>query len=271
MGQWFAGMLAAQGFAVDLADTTLELGPGQYPDWRDAGVDYDIIIVATPIAVSNQILLDLAKLRPTGLIFDIASLKTPLRQGIQTLAQAGCKVASLHPMFGPETELLSRRHLIFVDAGCPEATLEVKELFAGTLAEQLDLSLDDHDRHIAYVLGLSHALNVTFFNALQRCGVAASELIKMSSTTFDAQLLVSAAVARENPYLYFEIQHLNEFGDEALGAMCESAEHIRDLIATGDAQGFVDVMEKGQQYFALRRRPDDEAHAQGNRRRQISD
>lgn len=215
MGQWFAEMLIAQGFAVDLADINLDSGPGRFSDWRDAGVSYDIIVVATPIAETNRILLQLAELSAAGLIFDVASLKTPLRQGLQALAKAGCKVTSLHPMFGPDTELLSGRHLIFVDAGCPRATVEAKELFSETLVAQLDLALDDHDRLVAYVLGLSHALNVTFFDALQRSGTSASQLIKMSSTTFDAQLLVSAAVARDNPNLYFEIQRLNEYGAEA--------------------------------------------------------
>jgi chorismate mutase/prephenate dehydrogenase len=267
MGQWFAAMLAAQRFALDLADTSLELRAGQFPDWHDTGVDYDIIVVAAPIAATDQILADLAKLRPSGLIFDIASLKTPLRRGIQALANAGCKVASLHPMFGPDTELLSRHHLIFVDAGCPEATEEARALFSGTLVEQLNLALDDHDRLIAYVLGLSHALNVTFVAALQRSGESASELIKMSSTTFDAQLLVSAAVSRDNPYLYCQIRCLNEFGSEALDAMCESAEHVRELIAAGDEKGFVDLLEKGHEYFALRRRPDDQVRNHGTRRR----
>jgi chorismate mutase/prephenate dehydrogenase len=271
MGEWFAEMLAAQGFAIDRADKSLADGPGQFSDWHDAGVKYNIIVVATPIGETNQILLDLAGMQPSGLIFDIASLKTPLRQGIQALSKAGCKVASLHPMFGPDTELLSKRHLIFVDAGCPGATAEAKELFSETLADQLDLTLDNHDHLVAYVLGLSHALNVIFFDALRRSGESASELIKMSSTTFDAQLLVSAAVARENPNLYFEIQRLNEYGADALNALCESAEHIRDLVLTGDAGGFVEIMDKGQQYFALRRRPDHETQGQSIRRRKIGD
>ena len=83
--------------------------------------------------------------------------------------------------------------------------------------------------------------------------------MNMSSTTFDAQLLVSAAVARDNPRLYFDIQHLNKFGNEALTAMCESAERVRELIVAGDAEGFVGLMERGQEYFALRRRPGEQA------------
>ena len=38
------------------------------------------------------------------------------------------------------------------------------------------MSLDDHDRLIAYVLGLSHALNIAFFTALAESGEAAPKL-----------------------------------------------------------------------------------------------
>ncbi len=253
MGGWFVGFFASQGFATTVADTSVDDAPNRFADWHDAGVDYDVIVVATPLAVSGQILSDLADLKPAGLIFDIGSLKTPLRDGLERLKDAGCRVASLHPMFGPETELLSARHLIFVDAGSAEATTAAKELFSATMVDELDMSLDDHDRLIAYVLGLSHALNIAFFTALAESGEAAPKLAKLSSTTFDAQLLVSALVAQDNPYLYFEIQKLNKFGLAPLDALCESAERIRQLVARGDESGFVDLMQKGRDYLAMRR------------------
>jgi chorismate mutase/prephenate dehydrogenase len=252
MGGWFVDFFASQGFSTVVADTSVDDGPNCYPDWKDAGVDYDVIVVATPLAVSGQILSDLAELKPAGLVFDIGSLKTPLREGLERLAAAGCRVASLHPMFGPETELLSGRHLIFVDAGSSEATADAKELFSATMVDELDMDLDGHDRMIAYVLGLSHALNIVFFTALADSGEAAPKLAKLSSTTFDAQLLVSALVAQDNPYLYFEIQKLNKFGLEPLDALCKSAEDIRHLVAEGDEAGFVNLMRKGREYLATR-------------------
>jgi len=252
MGNWFVDFFRSQGFITDIADRQLDNRDGQFKDWRDAGTDYDVMIVATPLAVSAKILLALAELRPRGLIFDIGSLKTPLRTGLQALCKKGCKVASLHPMYGPDTELLSGRHLIFVDVGSAEATESAKKLFASTMVEQLDMGLDDHDRLIAYVLGLSHALNIAFFTALSESGEAAPLLATLSSTTFDAQLLLSAAVAHENPHLYFEIQHLNDFGLEPLQALCDSAERIRDLVTHGDEAGFTDLMRQGRDYMALR-------------------
>jgi chorismate mutase/prephenate dehydrogenase len=195
----------------------------------------------------------LAEARPRGLVFDIGSLKTPLRAGLERLVNVGCNVTSVHPMFGPDTELLSGRHLIFVDVGRPEATAQAKELFASTMVQQLDMGLDDHDRLIAYVLGLSHALNIAFFTALAESGEAAPKLARLSSTTFDAQLLVSGAVAQDNPHLYFEIQSLNKFGLGPLDALCESVNRIRKLVAEGDEAGFVHMMKQGREYLATRR------------------
>lgn len=253
MGGWFVNFFSSQGFLTVVADTQVEPGPGKCRDWRQAGIDYDVIVVATPMAISGQILSELAALQPAGLIFDIGSLKSPLKSGIAELCAAGCKVASLHPMYGPDTELLSGRHLIFVDAGCPQATREAKDLFTATMVEELDMGLADHDRLIAYVLGLSHALNIAFFTALAESGEAAPKLAQLSSTTFDAQLLVAGAVAHDNPRMYFEIQHLNDFGQSPLDALCESAVRIRDLVKHGDEDGFVELMQNGREYLATRR------------------
>ena len=252
MGGWFVDFFRSQGFETDVADKQLQDGPNQYSNWTDAKIDYDIIVVATPLAISAEILARLAALRPTGLIFDIGSLKTPLRSGLTALVEAGCKVTSLHPMYGPGTKLLSGRHLIFVDVGVPGATAEARDLFSATMVEQLSMDVDDHDRLIAYVLGLSHALNIAFVTALAESGEAAPQLAKLSSTTFDAQLLVAAAVTRDSPQLYFEIQRLNDYGLNPLDALCESAGNIRALVADGDEKGFVDLMEKGRAYLATR-------------------
>jgi chorismate mutase/prephenate dehydrogenase len=252
MGGWFVDFFASQGFETAVADPGVANGPGRFQSWPDAGVEFDVIVVATPLAVSGRILAELAGRRPAGLVFDIGSLKTPLLDGLHELRDAGCKVTSVHPMFGPDTRLLSGRHLIFCNVGNAEATAAAKELFGATMAERIDMSLEDHDRLIAYVLGLSHALNIAFFTALAESGEAAPKLARMSSTTFDSQLLVSSAVARDNPHLYFEIQHLNRFGLGPLDALLDAAARVRQLVAAGDEEGFVNLMERGREYLAQR-------------------
>jgi len=254
MGRWFVEFLASQGFAVEVADPAgAPDGAAAVADWRQSDLRHDFIVVAAPLGATDAILRDLALRRPPGVIFDIGSLKSPLRAGLVALKSHGCRVASIHPMFGPDTELLSGRHVIFVDVGPPDALERARELFAPTMAEQVVMSLDDHDRLIAYVLGLSHALNIAFFTALAESGEAAPRLARLSSTTFDAQLAVASLVARDSPELYFEIQSLNDYGAESLEALSQAIERIRTAVLSRNQADFKALMERGREYLEDRR------------------
>lgn len=254
MGRWFVEFLASQGFSVEVSDPAgAPPGVTAVADWRTLELTHDFIVLATPLGATDAILRDLALRRPPGVVFDVGSLKSPLRAGLLALRSHGCKVTSVHPMFGPDTELLSGRHVIFVDLGCDEALQRAKELFSPTMAEQVVMSLDDHDRLIAYVLGLSHALNIAFFTALAESGEAAPKLARLSSTTFDAQLDVASRVAQESPDLYFEIQSLNDYGAESLEALAQAVERLRRAVLSQDHEAFVALMRRGRDYLADRR------------------
>jgi chorismate mutase/prephenate dehydrogenase len=253
MGSWFAEFLASQGFRVAIADPKASLpGFDTVPDWQADPLDFDLIVLATPLSATADLLQVLARRRPRGLIFDLGSLKTPLRTGLDALVKAGCRVTSVHPMFGPDTDLLSGRHVIFIDLGNKEALMEAQELFAPTMAERVVMGLDEHDRLIAYVLGLSHALNIAFFTALADSGEAAPRLAKLSSTTFDSQLDVASRVAAESPELYFEIQSANDYGNESLLALQKAVESLVATVKTKNAQEFTALMTRGRAYLDVR-------------------
>ncbi|MDP9014518.1 MAG: bifunctional chorismate mutase/prephenate dehydrogenase [Pseudomonadota bacterium] len=253
MGGWFADFLASQGFSVTIADPCGAVpGFGFLAEWEKDALDFDLIVLATPLGVTSSLLLTLAARAPRGLIFDLGSLKTPLRPGLDALVKAGCRVTSLHPMFGPDTDLLSGRHVIFIDLGNAAALREAQDLFAPTMAERVVMGLDEHDRLIAYVLGLSHALNIAFFTALAESGEAALRLGQLSSTTFDAQLDVASRVAGESPDLYYEIQALNDYGGESLLALSEAVERLITVVKTKDADAFAALMNRGRAYFDVR-------------------
>ena len=156
-------------------------------------------------------------------------------------------------MFGPDTELLSGRHVIFIDLGMPTRWQQARALFAPTMAEQVVMGLDEHDRLIAYVLGLSHALNIAFFTALAESGEAAPRLVQLSSTTFDAQFDIASDVAEESPELYYEIQHLNDYGAESLDALARAVDAVRSAVSSGDQARFTALMRQGHEYVKGRR------------------
>jgi chorismate mutase/prephenate dehydrogenase len=102
---------------------------------------------------------------------------------------------------------------------------------------------------VAYVLGLSHALNIAFFTALAGSGEAAPKLERMSSTTFDAQIEVAGGVADESPELYYDIQALNDYGGESLQALANAVEQLRRTVQQRDRAAFRRLMEQGQAWL----------------------
>lgn len=252
MGSWFVRFLASQGFSVLVADPAgAPQGIGHVANWQELpDLDkFDFIVVATPLGASGAVLEQLAARAPRGVVFDLGSLKSPLRQGLTALQRAGVKVTSLHPMFGPDVDMLCGRHVIFIDLGSSEALTAARALFQPTMAEQVVMDLEEHDRLVAYVLGLSHALNIAFFTALAGSGEAAPKLERMSSTTFDAQIEVAGSVADESPELYYDIQALNDYGGESLQALATAVEQLRQTVQQRDRAAFRRLMEQGQAYL----------------------
>lgn len=246
MGQWFARFLSNQGFKVDISDINNK--DTNNIDYHECELDYDYIIVAAPIAASAKIITDLASLKPQGIVLDVGSIKSPLKLPLMQLVDSGCKVVSIHPMFGPDIKLLSNKHVIFIDLGDTESLLKVKQLFQPTMVEQIDMQLEDHDRLVAYILGLSHVINIAFMSVLSESGEAAETLSQLSSTTFDAQLSIGQNVISENPHLYFEIQKLNNYSKSTLNALGDAVQRIITVVNNNQEQAFVKIMQKAQNY-----------------------
>jgi chorismate mutase/prephenate dehydrogenase len=247
MGDWLARYLDTVGYVVEVADP----GPGESlfsctPEWQALSLDHDLIAVCAPLRASSTILEQLAERRPPGLIFDIGSLKSPLRDGLEAMRAAGCRIASVHPMFGPGELMLSGRHILFVDVGHTEATREARALFAHTAAECVELGLREHDEVMGWVLGLSHLVNIAFASAIVRSGEAVPLLRNISSTTFNHQLEVAAQVVSENPQLYFEIQRGTAAESGAAETFARSLDDLVDAIAEGDEARFAAIMEQAR-------------------------
>lgn len=253
MGQWFAQFLASQNFDVYINDLAPLANQQNFvSDYSQIELNHDYIIIATPIQKSAEIIQSLCELNPTGIVLDISSIKSPLRLPLRQLADTGCKVVSIHPMFGPDIQLMSGKHVIFIDMGNEEAVNQVKQLFQPTMAERIDMKFEDHDRLIAYVLGLSHVVNIAFMTVLSESGEAADVLANLSSTTFDSQLGIAANVSKENPNLYFEIQKLNHYSPTTLNALSDAVQRIIQMVHQDNQAAFVNIMTQAKDYMSQR-------------------
>ena len=247
MGLWQANFFSSFGHSVSLFDAKTQAKDSTvYPVVTDLVAEVhgsDVVVLATPLDVSAQVLDDLIKERPEALIFDLCSLKSPLRASIKRAVDCGLRITSVHPMFGPQVDTLSGRNIIICHVASPEATTATFDLYAGGTAQLVPLSLDEHDLLMGYVLGVSHLVNLMFARVLSRGKIPFGTLKKVASTTFNAQLQVTLPVVAENKDLYYMIQAANEFTPQMIDAMREALESYQTAIMSKDYQGFARMME----------------------------
>lgn len=251
MGRWFADFFASQGHTVFILDPAGPVAPFVTPGSLAVGVrDADVILVTTPLAAGREVLGEILALRPRGLVADAFSLKSHVLDMLQDAATTGgLRVASLHPLFGPEVQTLAGRVVAVCDCGNPAAAEEVSALFSDTALTITRLPLARHDELMQYVLGLSHLVAILFFTTLSRSGGSFSDLSGAASTTFLKQARTAAEVARESPTLYFEIQRLNRHSAGLFEQVQASLAEIERAALADDPRQFIAVMRRGRDFF----------------------
>lgn len=237
MGRWFVRFLRDLGYAAAALDPAAD--EAENARARDLLAGAALVVCATPPGLTARLYEAWIPRPPRGIVVDIASIKTPLIPAIAALQDAGGRVASIHPMFGPATVLLRGADVVVCDTGDAEAETLVAALFSPTTARVVRLPLAEHDRVMADLLALAHAAAIGFAAALP------AAVHPVHSTTFQALERIAAAVVRESPDVYFEIQASNPHARTAVRRLRDALTRLADTVERGDRAAFEALMEEG--------------------------
>jgi chorismate mutase/prephenate dehydrogenase len=249
MGLWFARYLAMHGHKVRVHDLVDCKEFPMVKDLKAAVRTADVTILAVPIREAEMTLQQVISARPKGLVFDIMSVKAPIVPSLRQAAESGIMICSVHPMFGPDALSMYSRNIIVCDCGSQMGVDEFLPLVEGMGANLTQMPVEEHDELISYVLGLSHAINIAFFDALNRSSIGFKRIDDIASTTFRRQSATSRSVARESPGLYYEIQHDNPYTDRCLELLVKAVEELRQAALSPNDEAFVKIMKDGRKYF----------------------
>lgn len=256
MGRWMAQYFHSTGHEVSVYDkydnddkSDKDLTFPEVKDLTAAVRDAGMIVLTTPLSGTADVIRQLIPLQPRGLVMEICSLKSPVIEAMQEAVAAGLKMASLHPMFGPDAAILAGRNFILCEGAGLQSDDEVAGLFNITSASLIRMPVDKHDELMSYVLGASHLINLAFANLLQESGIPLKNFEDVAGTTFKNQMEVTRTVVPENQDLYYDIQSLNRETPALFASMGRILKTWQDLIAAGDADGFRQAMENTRIYF----------------------
>ena len=238
MGRWMGRFLETQGYTAGALDPLATKAENQWATERLHSAD--VVVCATPPGAIVTFYGEWARKHPTGVIFDLASIKSPLMDPIHHLQAAGARVASIHPMFGPDIALLRDADVVVCETGDEPATAAVEELFRATTARLVRLPLADHDKIMADLLSLAHATAIAFALSLPE------EVHPVRSTTFQALQSLAAEMVRESPEVFYEIQTDNPYSASSVKKLQAALERIAGIVRARSLKEFRRLLEDGR-------------------------
>jgi chorismate mutase/prephenate dehydrogenase len=207
MGRRLAPFFRKKGCRVLIADPGGRV-PGFAAAEIGAAASADVVCIAASLDRTATALEAVLAQSPQGLVFDIASLKTPLLPLFSRARKAGVAIASAHPMFGPSAVFRGNDFLV-LDCGDAAAVSRLARLFAGEGLRIRRMPVAEHDPWAARTMGLAHIAALACAGALERLKVDAFDVDGRATTSFRRLLDLVASLLDQDPALTRAIQTQN--------------------------------------------------------------
>lgn len=248
MGGWMCRYLSNRGAAVKVWDPRgRRSGYSNVRIVAPAVQAADIVVVASPLGASAQELRTVLDAGPTGLVFDVCSVKSHIAGQLRQAAANGFEVASAHPMFGPKVPSPKGLNVVVCDCGSKEAARRTRDIFRLGGAKVTYLYLEEHDRMMAYILGLSHLTALMFCGSLGSSDKAVSELSEVQGTSFGRLAGLAREVSGESRRVYHGIQVMNPHTKEMVEAMERALMELKEAALQPDHDMFTRLMDSAQE------------------------
>lgn len=250
MGAWTARFASNRGAAVSVYDPrgTLDGYDNLKSPEQGAG-DADFVIIASPLGTAKEDLRTLFSAKPSGIIFDLCSVKSHLKDFLREEVTNGFKITSVHPMFGPGAITPRGRNVLVCSCGCEEADAAARQLFENEGAIVTDVPMDDHDRLIARVLGAPHMCALVFGRAASKSGLSSKDLATAHGPSFATLCTLAKSISEESRRVYHDIQKLNPHTAEAIRSIEQALDELRKASLDEDPAGFANIMDDERRFF----------------------
>jgi len=172
-------------------------------------------------------------LKPNCIISDVASVKTNLKEFYAT---CGLPYVSTHPMFGPTFANLSnlaQENTIIISEGDHLGKIFFKDLYAKLKLNIFEYTFDDHDKVVAYSLGIPFASTLVF--------VATMIHQDAPGTTFKRHMNIARGLLSEDDYLLTEIL-FNPRTPSQIDRIQEKLSLLQEIIAAKDTSKMKDFL-----------------------------
>ena len=230
-GRWAESVCRDNGYEVVISD----LGTG--PSNRDLVRESTIVFVSVPIGVTATVLEEIeGVLEPHHLLVDFTSVKSHI---FPILSRLRCEVLSLHPMFAPSLSTDKGQTCVVCRVRAGNQGSRVETLLERRGINLVSMGVEEHDRSMAIIQGLTHFQSIAAAHCMSRLGFVAGKSLEISSPVYRLRIAMIGRILAQDPRLYAEIQIFNPFVKDVLHTLSESSRSLENLVTAKDVDGFI--------------------------------
>lgn len=233
------------GSSLERAKEVAERYGWEYGEGTEIVKDTDIVIIAVPISVTEDVIHEVGPHVPEDALFtDITSVK---QMPVEAMSEYSEEVLGMHPMYAPSNSIKGQKIVM-----CPEKGKQwtmMEEFWEENGAELHFTEPETHDKAMSLVQGLMHFSELVVADVIRKSELGGEAMEEFSSPVYQLITDLTARMLNQKPGLYGSIQAENPENEEVRERFIESAEDIREII--GDEEAFAEKFDELGEEFDL--------------------
>ncbi len=219
---------------VSEARKTAEKHGWEHGESTEIVEDADIVIVAVPIAVTEEVIHEIGPSVPEDALFtDITSVK---QMPVEAMKQYSDEVLGMHPMYAPSNSVKGQKIVMCPEKGKKWTVME--EFWEQHEADLHFTEPETHDKAMSLVQGLMHFSELVVADVIRKSELSGDDMEEFSSPVYQLITDLTARMLNQKPGLYGSIQAENPENEEVRERFIDSAESIKEIV--GDEDNFAD-------------------------------
>lgn len=243
MGKKFKKVFEKEGIRVIVSDLGTKISN------IEAAKLGDVVIVSVLIGKTEKVLAEiLPYLKKDALLTDLTSIKIKPME-VMLKNRGKFEVLGGHPLFGPTTDFKNQKMIVCKGREgkyCHWYKKFLKNIGLGII----EMTPEEHDRHMAVIQCLTHFSNLSLGSALAKINYDLKEGEKIATPIYKLRLYGVGRILAQDPILYADIQKYNPFAKEVSKIYLEAVKELNSSVEKDRERDFVNIFRKSQDYFA---------------------
>jgi chorismate mutase / prephenate dehydrogenase len=241
LGARFVSLFQRSGYEVVILEQQ------DWPQAESLCADAALVLMATPITLTAELINQLPPLSAHCVLADITSIK---RQPLSAmLAKHRGPVVGLHPMFGPDITNLVKQVVVVCHGRHREQyqwLLQQLNVWGAELAEK---SADEHDYAMQLIQAMRHFSSLVYGVHLADENADLQQLLQLSSPIYRLELAMVGRLFAQNAELYADIMLSSAEVTTLLERYQQRFSQLLYLLKNNDKTALMAQFGKGQQFF----------------------